>query len=103
VATLLEGKADAAGVGDVVFSKLKGKMDLSSLRVLSTSPATPNWVVVSLRAEKTPRVTGALLKLERDSALAKTVLGQKGFVGFQGIDVKELDFLKAAVRAAKNP
>ena len=102
VAAVLEGQADAAGVGDVVFSKLKGKMDLSSLRVLSTSPATPNWVVVSLRADKTADVARALHKLEKDSAPAKAVLGEKNFVGFQNIDVGELDFLKAAVRAVKN-
>lgn len=102
VATLLEGKADAAGVGDVVFSKLKGKMDLSSLRVLSTSPATPNWVVVSLRTDKTASIARALHKLEKDSAPAKAVMGEKNFVGFQNIDVGELDFLKAAVHAVNN-
>lgn len=102
VATVLEGKAEAAGVGDVVFSKLRGKMDLSLLRVLSTSPATPNWVIVSLHPDRTPKIARALLKLEKDSALAKSVLGQKNFIGFEHINVSELDFLRAAVHAAKN-
>lgn len=103
VAVVLEGNADAAGVGDVVFSKLKGKMDLSSLRILSTSPATPNWVVVSLHPDKTPKIARALLKLKPGSATAKTVMGEKNFVGFQNLDIGALDFLKAAVRAAKDP
>jgi phosphonate transport system substrate-binding protein len=102
VAAVLDGKADAAGVGDVVFGKLKGKMDLSSLRLLSTSPATPNWVVVSLHAGKTTTLKRALLKLAPGSAPAKSVMGEKNFVGFQDIDVAELDLLKTAVRAAKD-
>ena len=98
VTAVIEGKADAAGVGDVVFSKLKGKVDLSSLRVLSTSPATPNWVVVSLRPDKSSAITRALLKLEAGSALATSALGQSNFIGFQQIDLKQMDYLKAAVQ-----
>lgn len=98
VAAVIEGKADAAGVGDVVFSKLKGKMDLTSLRVLSTSPATPNWVMVSLRPDKSPRIMHALLKLEAGSPLAASALAPSNFVGFQKIDLDQLDYLKAAVR-----
>jgi phosphonate transport system substrate-binding protein len=101
VAAVLDGKADAAGVGDVVFGKLKGKMDLSSLRVLSTSPATPNWVVVSLRAGMATKLKRALLKLAPGSALAKSVMGEKYFVGFQDLDVAELGLLRAAVRAVR--
>lgn len=102
VAAVLDGKADAAGVGDVVFNKLKGKMDLASLRVLSTSPATPNWVMVNLRVGKTAELKRALLKLEPGSALARPVMGDKGFVGFQDIGIGELEFLKTAVRTAKD-
>ena len=98
VTAVIEGKADAAGVGDVVFSKLKGKMDLSPLRVLSTSPATPNWVVVSLRPDKSSAITHALFKLEAGSALAISALGQTNFVGFQKIELKQLDYLRAAVQ-----
>ena len=98
VTAVMEGNADAAGVGDVVFSKLKGKMDLSSLRVLSTSPATPNWVVVSLRPDKSSAISRALFKLEAGSAMATSTLGQSNFIGFQQIDLKQLDYLKAAVQ-----
>ena len=98
VTAVIEDKADAAGVGDVVFSKLKGKMDLSPLRVLSTSPATPNWVVVSLRPDKSSAITRALFKLEAGSALAISALGQSNFVGFQKIELKQLDYLRAAVQ-----
>jgi phosphonate transport system substrate-binding protein len=102
VAALIERNADAAGVGDVVFSKLRNKMDLSSLRVLASSPPTPNWVVVSLRGDKTAALKRALLKLEPGSALASAVLGKQSFIGFQSIDIEALAFLKDAVREAKS-
>lgn len=102
VAAVLEGRADAAGVGDVVFGKLKGKMDLSTLRVLSMSPATPNWVVVSLRRERSRGIAQALLKLAPGSVPARSALGQSGFVGFQEIQADSLDLLRTAVRAGRD-
>lgn len=102
VAALIERNADAAGVGDVVFSKLRNKMDLSSLRVLASSPPTPNWVIVSFREDKTSALKRALLRLEPGSALSDTIMGTQNFVGFQGIDVEALEFLKEAVRDAKS-
>jgi ABC-type phosphate/phosphonate transport system substrate-binding protein len=102
VRAVIDGKADAAGVGDVVFGKLRSKMDLSSLRVLASSPPTPNWVIVSFREDKTSALKRALLRLEPGSALSDTIMGTQNFVGFQGIDVEALEFLKEAVRDAKS-
>jgi hypothetical protein len=65
------------------------------------SPATPNWVVASLRPEMSREIAQALLRLEPGSMLARSALGHSNFVGFQEIKADSLHFPRAAVRAGR--
>lgn len=99
VTAVINKEVDAAGVGDVIFSKLKGKINLSLLRVIAASPATTNWTMVSLDAKRGNSIKAALLKLHRNSAEAAAVLVHSQFSGFTDIQENELEHVRHAVAA----
>lgn len=97
VRAVLDNKADAAGVGDVIFSKLKGKVDFTQLRTIATSPPIPNWTVVGFDPNANARVQKALLALDSKSTTAADTLGSSHFAGFQKPASGEFDLVRRAV------
>jgi len=97
VRAVLDSKADAAGVGDVIFSKLKGKIDFSQLRTIATSPPVPNWTVVGFDPSTNAKAKKALLALDSKSTTAVGALGASHFAGFQEPASGEFDLVRRAV------
>jgi len=102
VRALLENKADAAGVGDVIFSKLKGKIDFTQIRTIATSPPIPNWTMVGFDAHTNTKIQKALLQLDHQSIIASDTLGSSHFSGFQGPKPGEFDLVQRAAANAGN-
>lgn len=95
---LLDGQADAAGVGDVVLTRFRDEIDRSLVHVLASTAAVPNWTVVGLDQELSRRVSKALLALTAGSPIAGSALGTSHFGAFQEAKPHELEPIRRAVR-----
>jgi len=97
IQALLEGQADVAGVGDVIYTKLKNKIDLSRVRVVASSRAVPNWTLVGFDQTVSVKTKQSLLSLHSGSERATSVLSASHFSAFQELDPEALKLLQRAV------
>lgn len=100
---VLNKAADAGGVREPDFEKLKGSMNLDALRVIGYTDNMPGWTAfATTRAGETlaGRVKQALLKLRPGSPEALSVLERASLDGFAPTADKDFDRIREAARLA---
>lgn len=93
--------ADAGGIREDDFDKMRGKMDISQLTIIGYTDYFPNWPVFagpSLKKDAAARVKAALLKLRRRDPRTAAVLGPAKLAGFAPVSDREYDRLREAAR-----
>jgi phosphonate transport system substrate-binding protein len=93
--------ADAGGIREDDFDKMRSKMDVSQLAIVGYTDYFPNWPVFAgptLNKDTTARVKTALLKLRRHEPRAAAVLGPAKLAGFAPVSDREYDRLRQAAR-----
>lgn len=95
--------ADAGGVREDDLDKIKGRVDISKLKIVAYTDYYPNWPLFStprLKNDTAARIRAALLKLKRNSPRARTVLGRAVLTGFAPITDRDYDQLREAAGLA---
>jgi phosphonate transport system substrate-binding protein len=93
--------ADAGGIREDDFDKMRSKMDVSQLAIVGYTDYFPNWPVFAgptLNKDTTARVKTALLKLRRHEPRTAAVLGPAKLAGFAPVSDLEYDRLRQAAR-----
>ncbi len=100
---VLNKAADAGGVREPDFEKLKGSMNLDALRVIGYTDNMPGWTAyATTRAGEAlaGRLKQALLKLKPASPEALSVLERANLSGFAPTTDKDFDRIREAARLA---
>lgn len=100
---VLNKAADAGGVREPDFDKLRGTLDLEALRVIGYTDNMPGWTAFATpRAGETlaGKVKRALLKLRPGSPEALSVLERANLNGFASTTDKDFDRIREAARLA---
>jgi phosphonate transport system substrate-binding protein len=95
--------ADAGGIREDELGKMKGKIDLSQLRIVGYTDYFPNWPVFAtpkLNKETAAKVRAALLKLKPNDPKNEKILGPARLTGFIPVSDKEYDDLRKAAEIA---
>ncbi len=93
--------ADAGGIREDDLDKMKGKVDLSQIRIVGYSDYFPNWPVFAtskLSKDVAAKVRAALLKLKPRESQSTAILGPSGLVGFATVSDKDYDQLRQAAK-----
>lgn len=91
--------ADAGGIREDDFDKMKSKMDTSQLKIIGYTEYFPNWPVFAgpaLNKKTVAGVKAALLKLRRHDPRTAAVLGPAKLAGFAPVSDREYDRLRQA-------
>jgi len=95
--------ADAGGIREDDFEKMKDKVDLSQLKIVGYTDYFPNWpLFAGAKMDKTlaNKVKAALLKLKPNDAASEKVLGSAKLSGFVPVQDKDYDLLRQAAKLA---
>jgi phosphonate transport system substrate-binding protein len=93
--------ADAGGIREDDLEKMKGRVDVSKLKIVSYTDYYPNWPLFStprLKEETAARIRAALLKLKPNTPQVRTVLGRAVLTGFAPVSDRDYDQLREAAR-----
>lgn len=97
-------KADAGGCREDELEKVKGKIDVSQLRIVGYTEYFPNWLFFStpsLKPATAAKVKKALLKLKPNDPKNKSLLERARLTGFIPVADREYDDMRKAVRIAR--
>jgi phosphonate transport system substrate-binding protein len=103
VASVLDRTADAGGIREDELDKVKGKLDVSRIRVVGYTDYFPNWPFFAsskLNPETTAKIKAALLKLKPNDPKNEAILGPARLTGFIPVSDKEYDGLRKAAKIA---
>ena len=95
--------ADAGGIREDDFDKMKGKVDISQLRIVGYSDYFPNWpffAAPKLPKDKAEKIRAALLKLKPNDPQTAKILGPAKLTGCVAVTDKEYDNLRKAAKVA---
>ena len=95
--------ADAGGIREDDFDKMKDKVDLSQLKIIGYSDYFPNWPLFSapkLAKGTEAKIKAALLKLKPNDPRSEAVLGAAKLNGFVAVSDKDYDELRKAAKVA---
>ena len=98
---VFNGAADAGGIREDDFAKMKSKVDLSQLKIVGYTDYFPNWPIFAtptLRRSAAEKIKAALLKLKPHDALSRKVLGPAKLTGFAPVTDGDYEQLRQAVR-----
>lgn len=98
---VLNRMADAGGIREDDFEKMRSKMDISQFAIVGYTEFFPNWPVFAgpaLNKEAAARIRSALLKLRRSDPRTDAVLGPAQLAGFAPVSDREYDRLRQAAR-----
>lgn len=95
--------ADAGGIREDDFDKMKDKVDLSQMRIVGYTDYFPNWPVYAtakLNKDVAAKVRAALLKLKPNDPQSVTILDKAKLTGFVPVADKDYDDLRKAAKLA---
>ncbi len=95
--------ADAGGIREDGFDKMKDKVDLSQMRIIGYSDYFPNWPLFAtpkLAKGTEAKIKAALLKLKPNDPRSEAVLGAAKLNGFVAVSDKDYDELRKAAKVA---
>jgi len=95
--------ADAGGIREDDFDKMKDKVDLSQMKIIGYSDYFPNWPLFAtpkLAKGAEAKIKAALLKLKPKDPLSEAVLGTAKLNGFVSVSDKDYDELRKAAKVA---
>jgi phosphonate transport system substrate-binding protein len=95
--------ADAGGIREDDFDKMKDKVDLSQLKIIGYSDYFPNWPLFAtpkLDKGAEAKIKAALLKLKPNDPRSEAVLGAAKLNGFVAVSDKDYDELRKAAKVA---
>lgn len=96
--------ADAGGIREDDFPKMKDDVDLSQLKIVAFTDYFPNHVVIALPDKlgnsKMQKIKAALLRLMNSNPEYERVLGAAKLVGFSPASDKDFDRLRQAGQLA---
>jgi len=95
--------ADAGGIREDDFDKMKDKVDLSQMRIIGYSDYFPNWPLFAtpkLAKGAEAKIKAALLKLKPNDPRSEAVLGAAKLNGFVAVSDKDYDELRKAAKVA---
>ena len=93
--------ADAGGIREDDFDKMRGKMDITHLKIVGYTDYFPNWPMFAgptLNKDAVARVRKALLKLRRHGPRTVAILGPAKLGGFTPVSDRDYDRLRQAAR-----
>jgi phosphonate transport system substrate-binding protein len=99
--TVLIKLADAGGIREDDFEKLKYPVDNKQLKIVAYTDYFPNWPVFAgprLNKDAANKIKAALLKLAPKSPLADKILGSAKLEGFIMVKDQDYDSLRKAAR-----
>ena len=95
--------ADAGGIREDDFDKMKDKVDLSQMRIIGYSDYFPNWPLFAtpkLAKGTEAKIKAALLRLKPNDPKSEAVLGAAKLNGFVAVSDKDFDELRKAAKVA---
>jgi phosphonate transport system substrate-binding protein len=95
--------ADAGGIREDDYDKMKDKVDLSQIRIIGYTDYFPNWPVFAapkLAKDVEAKLKAALLRLKVNDPQSGTVLGGAKLNGFVPVADKDYDELRKAAKVA---
>ena len=95
--------ADAGGIREDDFDKMKDKVDLSQMKIIGYSDYFPNWPLFAtpkLAKGAEAKIKAALLKLKPNDPRSEAVLGAAKLNGFVAVSDKDYDELRKAAKGA---
>jgi phosphonate transport system substrate-binding protein len=95
--------ADAGGIREDDFDKMKDKVDISQLRIVGYSEYFPNWpfyATPKLSKDKAAKIRAALLKLKPNDPQAAKILNPAKLTGCVAVTDKDYDNLRKAAKLA---
>lgn len=95
--------ADAGGIREDDFDKMKDKVDLSQMKIIGYSDYFPNWPLFAtpkLATGAEAKIKAALLKLKPNDPRSEAVLGAAKLNGFVAVSDKDYDELRKAAKVA---
>lgn len=95
--------ADAGGIREDDFDKMKDKVDLSQMKIIGYSDYFPNWPLFAtpkLAKGTEAKIKAALLKLKPNDTKSEAVLGAAKLNGFVAVSDKDYDELRKAAKVA---
>ncbi|MDA8079854.1 MAG: phosphate/phosphite/phosphonate ABC transporter substrate-binding protein [Nitrospiraceae bacterium] len=95
--------ADAGGIREDDLEKMKDKVDVNQLKIVSYTDYFPNWPVFAtnkLNKATAEKVRAALLKLKHGEAATEKVLGSAKLTAFSPVSDRDYDHLRQAARLA---
>jgi phosphonate transport system substrate-binding protein len=95
--------ADAGGIREDDFDKMKDKVDLSQMKIIGYSDYFPNWPLFAtpkLAKDAEAKIKAALLKLKPNEPRSEAVLGAAKLNGFAAVSDKDYDELRRAAKVA---
>lgn len=98
---VINGNADAGGIREDDLAKMKGKVDISQLKIVGFTEYFPNWPVFAtprLNKDIAMKIQAALLKLKPKSPQSEKILGIAGLDGFATVKDKNYDELRKAAK-----
>ena len=94
-------EADAGGIREDDFEKMKNKVDLSQIKVIAYSEYFPNWpmfATAKIGKSTAAKIRAAFLKLKADNAESERVLKSAKLTGFTTVSDKDYDLLRQAAK-----
>ncbi len=95
--------ADAGGIREDDLDKMKGKVDLSQLRIVGYTDYFPNWPVFAhpkLNKATEAKIKAALLKLKPNDPQNEKILAAARLTGFAAVNDNDYDELRKAAKVA---
>jgi phosphonate transport system substrate-binding protein len=103
IMAVLNKTADAGGIREEEFEKMKDKVDVSQLRIIGYTDYFPNWpffATPKLKKGMAEILRSALLKLRPNDPQNEKMLGQAQLTGFIAVSDKDYDNLRSAAKTA---
>ncbi|MFZ2196127.1 MAG: phosphate/phosphite/phosphonate ABC transporter substrate-binding protein [Thermodesulfovibrionales bacterium] len=97
------GTADAGGIREDDFEKMKTKVDITKLAIVGYTDYFPNWPVFATpiaNKDATKKIKAALLKLKPGDPLSGKIVGSAKLDGFVAVKDKDYDELRKAAKIA---
>jgi phosphonate transport system substrate-binding protein len=93
--------ADAGGIREDDLDKMKGKVDLSQIKIVAYSDYFPNWPVFAtpkVSRGSASKIKAALLKLKPGDPESEKILSASKLTGFATVSDKDYDQLRQAAK-----
>ena len=93
--------ADAGGIRDGDFEKLKYPVDITQLKIVAYTDYAPNWPVYAtprLNTDTAKKIKESLLKLTPTSPLSKKILESAKLEGFTTVKDEDFNVLRKAAK-----